>query len=118
MAGLGELSTRLLDVGLGIAILALLVYLAFLWNRNGIDFALARMNLLRRNTRAMMGLSVLGFAAVVIAKGLDLYEVVAGAPWLISEGHLETLSLILVFLALVVFVPVLRVPRKIARPAT
>lgn len=113
-----EIAQRVTDAALGASILALLVYLAYLWQRNGTDFAIARMGLRKRNTQATISLSVLGFAMVVFAKGLELYAAVNGVPWILPEGSLESLSLIFVFVALLVFIPVLHVPRRVVqRPA-
>lgn len=106
-----DLFRLFLDAALGLAILVLILWLAWRFRRLGSELVLTRMSLLRSQTSRSVAFLSLAMAFLLASTGVEIYTDVAGGPWVIPSDALRTVSLACLLVGLALFVPVVLIPR-------
>ena len=103
------------EATLGLAILVLILWLAWRFQRLGSDLVLTRMSLMRAQTTRSAAFLALAMAFLLASTGVEVYSEFTGRPWIVASEALRTVSLAWLLVALAWFVPVVLIPRAFQR---
>lgn len=119
MSHIIEILTNAVNVGVSVAILALLVVLAGQIRKHGKDLVVSRLFLQQREAGRAATLVTVGLVVFLISNVLELYGDIYHIDWVVNE-IVETISLFIMIAGLAKFASILHIPaRRLidARPA-
>lgn len=101
-----EVFRLVIDAVLGFGVLALIIWLIWCWRKMGPEFVFARMGILQRNTYWAVVFVAIAIVFILVSTGIEIWEQLNQAPWILDHEWLETVSLSSLLLGLLFFVPV------------